>query len=195
MTVRLRPIRREDLPSFCAWREAARPYLRTPFVINLDQQIRWYEDVVCDRRATDRFWAIEASVVETFSETRMASCALAPRVERVLVGIGGLTEIQWPNGLAEISLILDPAAKGKGYGHQAFNAVLSEAFDAMGLYQVIANVYHHNPSLGFWKHMADRWGATAVDHGEVKFWAGKRHDETRFAFKWKELHAKPGDFA
>jgi len=186
MTVRLRPIRREDLPSFCAWREAARPYLRTPFVINLDQQIKWYEDVVCDRRATDRFWAIE---VRSESEHTEPIPGVWPKdwvveriVSNVLVGIGGLTDIEWENGLAEITLVLAPTTKGKGYGEQAFDLVLAEAFDAMRLLTVIAETYTHNPSLGFWRRMAEKRGATVVVLPRRKFWNGRLYDAEYFSF-------------
>lgn len=186
MTVRLRPIRREDLPSFCAWREAARPYLRTPFVLNLEQQTRWFEDVVCDRRATDRFWAIEASTPKTFISTSVANPSLSAswqgEMDGALVGIGGLTEIQFENGLAEITLILDPTQKGKGYGEQAFDLVLDEAFNAMRLETVIAEVYVHNGALGFWRRMAEKRGATVAVLPRRKFWNGRLYDAEYFSF-------------
>lgn len=167
MSVRLRPIVREDLPRFCAWRAAARSCLRTPFVLTLDQQIQWYEDVVCDRRATARYWAIEAVMFDAGVQ---------------LVGVGGLTDIEWENGRAEISLVLDPGQTRQGYGRAACDLLLAEAFDAMRLETVGAEVYQSNPALGFWEQMAETHHASRTTLPRRKFWGGAYHDAVYFSF-------------
>jgi RimJ/RimL family protein N-acetyltransferase len=147
-------------------------------VLNLDQQIRWYENVVCDRRATDRFWAIETprtSAVWTKGDE-------PDPPSEYLIGIGGLTGIQWENGLAEITLVLDPGMKGKGYGEAAFDLILAEAFGAMRLETVVAEVYVHNGALGFWRRMAEKRKATVAVLPRRKFWGGAFHDAEYFSF-------------
>lgn len=174
MSVSLRTLRTEDMPATAAWREAARPYLRTPFAVTVEQQQDFYARTVCHRHAPHRYWA----VVE----------------DEQLVGIGGLTDIAWETGIAEISLVLNPDACGHGVGSEGCRLLLGEAFDAMRLETVTAEVYHHNPALSFWKKMAARYEADVVTLPRRKWWTGQLWGADYLSFsamKWRGHVAEP----
>jgi RimJ/RimL family protein N-acetyltransferase len=98
------------------------------------------------------------------------------------VGIAGLSPIQWENGLAEISLVLNPEFVGKGYGEEAFALLLEEAFNNMRLEQVVVESYCTNPALGFWEEQAAKYGAYRTILPKRKYWNGAYHDAIYFSF-------------
>lgn len=106
--------------------------LRTPHKLTLDQQMEWYYKEVCDRRSTTRYWALRDN-------------------EDRLVGYGGIENIQWENGMGEMSLMIFSKERRKGYGRDAVNLFLLEAFGEMGLDTVFAEVYECNPNMKFWE--------------------------------------------
>jgi RimJ/RimL family protein N-acetyltransferase len=169
MTIRLATLTDADAEPTARWREAARANLRTPYVRSVEEQRAFIAGLPAHRMEY-RYWAVQV-----------------PRLsgEWQTVGIAGLSPICWENGIAEVSLVLDPARIGKGYGGQALRLLLSEAFDNLRLTQVVAEVYAHNPALGFWEKQAGRWGATRVVLPARKFWNFKYHDGIYFAFQWK----------
>lgn len=119
---------RNDLPS---------GILRTPFQLTHEQQMDWYHQEVCDRRSTTRYWALMAPFDKTHKLERM-------------VGYGGIENIQWENGIAEMSLLIRERERGNGYGAEAVELFLEQSFDEMGLDTVFAEVYACNPNLKFW---------------------------------------------
>ena len=162
MTIRLATLTDADAEPTARWREAARANLRTPYVLSVDEQCEFIGNLPKHRHEY-RYWAVKA--------------------DDQTVGIAGLNPIEWENGLAEISLVLDPVHIGKGYGAAAFALVLDEAFKQLRLAQVHADVYEHNPALGFWGHMARKYGATQATLPGRKFSGGARHDLVSYSFE------------
>lgn len=152
----------DDVQRVREWRLTCREGLRTPHMITEDQQTTFYEGVVCNTHANSRFWAV--------------------RDNGCLVAMVGLVGIQWENGLAEVSLITDPAEKGRGFGSAALEMLLREGFDNMGLATIYGECYHSNPALGFWEKMAERHGATTTTLPRRKRWAGRLWDSLYFSF-------------
>ena len=108
---------------------------------------------------------------------------------RLDVAMVGLNPIQWENGCGELSLVVDPAEAGKGTGAAAVALVLAEAFDRLRLLTVHAECYESNPALGFWRKMAERWGAWETVYPRRKFWNGRLVDSVLFTFPeetWRE---------
>ncbi|HYM24450.1 MAG TPA: GNAT family protein, partial [Vicinamibacterales bacterium] len=103
-----------------------------------------------------------------------------PRVD-VLVACVGLTDIQWENGLAEISLIVDPERAKCGHGAAAVKLVLAEAFDRLRLETVFGEVYSCNPATDFWIKVTEPYGAVAVRLPRRKFWNGQLFDSLYFS--------------
>jgi len=99
----------------------------------------------------------------------------------ILMGMGGITNIQWENKLGEISLIINPTLQGKGYGIEAVDMLLHEAFDNLGLKTVFGECYYCNEAVEFWLKIADKYkGSTAVLPNR-KLWQGKFYDSLYFS--------------
>ena len=164
-----------DVEQVRQWRNLpdARPGLRTDVMLTQLQQEAWYRDVVCDRRAVHRYWAVRDD-------------------NGVLLAQAGLTDISWGDGHAEISLIVSPHARGGGVGGEAVTLVLREAFEHMRLHQVYGEVYWCNKgALEFWVGQMERhtkWRRTSpfaaagpvVVLSDRKWWEGRFWNATYF---------------
>jgi hypothetical protein len=109
-----------------------------------------------------------------------------------LLGMGGLTNIQWENSFAEISLIINPAFKDKGYGTKAADLLLDQAFNYMGLMTVFGECYLCNAAYKFWQNIVKRYSGDFVTIPNRKYWEGNYHDAIYFWIKndgYKTLHA------
>lgn len=118
--------------------------LRTPYLLTEEMQLGWYYQEVTNRDSRTRYWAIEAS--EWLEEVRI-------EVEE-MVGYGGIENIEWENRCGELSIMLFSKYHKKGYGKEAVEMFLHEAFNHLGLETVYAEVYECNPNLGFWEKLA-----------------------------------------
>ena len=172
----LRVLTPGDCQSVLEWRNAAaaRPGLRTPYPLTAEMQDDFYTTVVSNRRSPHRYWGIHR-------DDALAGCTL--------VGMGGLTNIQWENGIAEISLLTSPSAAGQGHGQRALGLLLEEAFDRMRLLTVFGECYESNPALGFWEKMVQVYRGDAARLPRRKWWAGRLWDAYYFTFtveRWRE---------
>lgn len=151
----LRPLSAEDCERVRLWRLGCRESLRTPYMLTRSQQADFYQEVVSDRRAEGRYFGVHPEGAERLA----AMVALAP--------------IQWENGLAEISLIVDPDEEGQGVGGAAVSLILEEGFDRLRLATIFGECYECSPALGFWKKVVLGYGAELAWLPRRKFWAGK----------------------
>jgi RimJ/RimL family protein N-acetyltransferase len=173
MTVRLATLTDTDAEPTARWREAARAYLRTPYVRSVEEQRAFIRELPAHRHEY-RYWAVKADTPA--SPEKFA-------VGWETVGIAGLSPIQWENGLAEVSLVLDPARIGKGHGGAAFALLLDEAFDNLRLEQVIAEIYMSNPAVRFWARMAEKYEAARATLPKRKFVGGRFQDALYLSFQ------------
>lgn len=118
--------------------------LRTPYKLTPDMQEKWYWNQIANRDSHTRYWAIEQS--EWYEHVRI-------EVEQ-MIGYGGIENIEWENRCGELSVMLFSKFRGKGYGKQAVQMFLDQAFGVLGLETVYAEVYECNPNLGFWEKLA-----------------------------------------
>jgi len=95
--------------------------------------------------------------------------------------MGGLTNIEWDNRIAEISLILGPKYRKKGKGKEAAELVLKEGFNRIGLKTVYGECYKCNPSVGFWEHLIEKYKGYKTILPNRKFFEGF-HDSIYFSF-------------
>lgn len=131
----MRPLTRDDAERVRVERNALPDgILRTPYKLTPEMQQEWYEDVICDRRSTTRYWA------------------LWDRFE--FVGYGGIENIQWENGIGELSVMIFSDYRGQGYGSEAVDRFIDEAFNSLRLATVYAEVYESNPNIRFWQKIA-----------------------------------------
>ena len=167
MGVALRSSSLADVEQVRLWRNEVLEALRTPFRLTQEMQADFYANTVCNRAADSRWWSVYDG--------------------SLFIGLAGLCNIQWENGLAEISLIIDPEKRGKGYGVQAVDAVLAEGFGNLGLDTIYGECYECNPALGFWDRMVGRRGGYTTMLPRRKRWQGKLYDSLYFAFCYEEV--------
>lgn len=152
-----------DCEAARVWRNAARETLRTPFLLTETMQRDFYAEVVCNRQSVHRYFAV--------------------RQGSALIGMGGLTNIAWEAGSAEISLILSPNSRGAGFGRQSALLLLREAFHVLRLVHVYGEVYHSNKgAVAFWSKLAAEWKARTAVLPARTFWNGQHWDSLYFDF-------------
>ena len=162
----LRAPTREDLEEVRKWRSNCRHVLRTPYLQTKEMQENFYDEVVCKSK-NSRWWSVYNS--------------------QGLVGFTGLSNIEWENGLAEISLIIDPLYHGQGYGRRIVELVLSEGFYNMGLKTIYGECYQCNPAIEFWRKLTEEHGGYYTMIPRRKLWQGQLYDALHFSV-WKGVN-------
>ena len=71
-----------------------------------------------------------------------------------MVGVAGLTSIDWVNRRAEFSLYIDPQVHRKGFGAMALRTLLRHGFYNLGLNSIWGETFQDNPAV----HMFERVG-------------------------------------
>ena len=131
------------------WRRECPEALRTPEIPNKQSQLRWFESL---ENSNHRYWG----------------CVEGEK----LVAVAGLTYISWDNRSAEISLIVDPEQKKKGFGREAVERTLAMGFGRMNLEVIYGECYECAHNVGFWrKALPTR--TTWVDLPDRKYWNGE----------------------
>ncbi len=173
--MKLKALTLEDAQRAREWRNDTRVSLRTPFLLTEKMQEDFYFNLSRDARM--RYWAIEG--------------------EAVTVGAGGLVGIEWENRIAEISLILDPSKRGKGYGMEAVDLILHEGFCNMNLANIYGECYECNPAAKFWAKVCRKYEAYTTALPQRKYWNGKYYDSLYFNIGGDKFGTnrdqKPGD--
>ena len=129
----------------------------------------FFDNVINNRDSRHRYFSIMGKMKES--------------LEREFIGMCGLTNIEWENGTAEISLIINPRYRGKGNGENSTCLLLGEAFGNMRLFSVFGEVYDCG-NRAFWETLVDRIGGsykTNLKHR--KYYNGKMYDSMWFSFK------------
>jgi RimJ/RimL family protein N-acetyltransferase len=161
--ITLRPLSAENMEDVRQWRMDIPETLRTPYMLTYEQQQDYYRTVICDRRSTTRYWGVWDG--------------------EVFVGMGGIENIEWTNRRGEISVLINPERRGKGYGKQAVESFLHQAFHHLGLLNVWGECYYCSPAVGFWQKLVELYGAYSTTHPNVKFFDGKLFNSFWFNFK------------
>ena len=182
--MRLRALDYDDMESINKWRNESKVGLRTNGPETLGKQDEFYEMI--QNRNDMRFWAVE--------EKKENGSGYPDYL--TLIGQGGFTPINWENQNAEISLIIDPEQRGKGYGEKAVDLLLEQAFDYMGLHTVYGEVYSCNiEGMAFWEKMIKKYKADMRVLPARKYWKGSYWESLYFTF-WDfeyTIVAKPED--
>lgn len=125
MSLRLCQIEQEDLPQLRDWRNSPeiRLYTREYRLLNMENQQDWFEWVSKDR-STEMFGIM---------------------ADKWLVGVCGLTNINWVNRTAEISIYVgNPSYQGVGIGFEVLELLKQKAFEEFNLNKLWAEVYSSN---------------------------------------------------
>jgi len=102
-----------------------------------------------------------------------------------LVGVAGLTSLDWFNRRAEFSLYIDPERQRQGLGRGALAVLLAHAFTNLALEQVWGEVFDGNPALNLFAQQGFQ-----VD-GKRRGWYwkdGKAHDAHLISITRSEWH-------
>ncbi len=160
----LRVLTAEDCELIRVWRNQNLAAWRTSHLLTEEMQAEFYREVVCNRNAPHRFWAVDEG--------------------SRLVGMVGITHIQWENRLAEVNLIMAPDMMR--LAHEAVDLLLKQAFDFMGLLTVCGECYMCSPQLAFWKQVSERHEAYTTTLPRRKWWDGKLWDSLHISFRKNE---------
>jgi len=155
------------------WRNGEPQFLRTPYMITEKMQDEFYDNVINNRDSKHRYFAIiEKGEFQNKNKTYNPD---------YFIGMGGLTNIEWENGTAEISLIIAPEYRGQGKGKEAVDLLLDEAFKQMRLYTVYGEVYGCG-NVEFWEKMINDNGAYRTDLPDRKYYQGVVYSSVWFRF-------------
>ena len=153
----------QDVERVRHWRNNALETLRTPYLISEDMQSNFY-DSLQNRESRNRYWSIYDN--------------------DELIGFGGLTGIEWENGLAEISLIMGAKYRGKGLGRRAVALILDTGFGNMGLKTIYGECYECNTAVDFWGAITKEHGGYITTIPRRKMWQGQLYDAVHFSI-WR----------
>lgn len=158
-----------DVEEVRKWRNLDMSGLRTPYGLTGVMQQRFYENVICNRDSNHRYWGI-------FNDN---NC---------IVAMTGLTDIQWENGIAEISLVVAPTQRSNGLGKDIVTMVLKKAFGQLRLNTIFGECYECNPAVGFWKQVLKKYAAYTTMLPNRKFWDGQYYNSFYFSIDADEFN-------
>lgn len=158
----LAPLSHYDMEQVRLWRNLVPETLRTPFMLTEEQQRDYYDKVICDRRGNTRYWGLWT--------------------QAGFVGYGGIESIEWENRQGEISLLIGPDYRGKGYGREAVRLFLEQAFEDMNLHAVHGECYYSSPAVDFWKKLIEHYRGHCVDLPHRKYHGGQYWPSCWFIF-------------
>lgn len=160
--IRLGPITQRNCDIVRYWRNDFRQSLRTSILLTQEMQTDFYNRISHDRKSEDRYW-------EVYNEA-------------AFVGLGGLTDIEWENSLAEISLFIDPEVQHAGIGTEAVRALCEEGFLRMGLKTILGEAFKCNPNWKFWEKLTLKFGGYMTELPNRKFWNGEHYPSLYFSW-------------
>lgn len=180
----LEPLTREDMEQIRVWRHGVPETLRTPYMLTKEMQEDYYENVICNRNSTTRYWALKDNIVtgDNWPDIAIgrANC-LHPVETMLLIGYGGIENISWENRIGEISLLIAPDYRGKGYGREAVRIFLDQAFNYLNLEYVHGECYGCGP-WKFWQKQVKEYLGNGTIFGHCKYWAGRYYQSYQFEF-------------
>ncbi|MFA5323736.1 MAG: GNAT family protein [Smithella sp.] len=176
--MKLQALSLSDLETVRLWRNENLAMLRTPFLLTLEMQADFYHNVVCNRQAYARYWAIVGDNNQYWCKDGNGS--FIPGRNSMLIGMCGLENISWENRSAEISIIMDPEIHG--YGEQAVDMLLDQGFNCLNLENIYGECYECCPAIGFWNKMNRRHKAIISVLPKRKYWQGRYCDSLYFNY-------------
>jgi hypothetical protein len=159
------------------WKNDLPEALRTPSRLTYEQQLNFYNEVVCNRTSKHKYCGIYI---------KKHACSDPADGEsyfnNTLIGMGGIVNIEFENGIGEIYLMLGPDFIGKGFGSKALKLLLDMGFNQLRLNNIFGECYKCNKNIGFWKHQITKYNATAVILPARKYYNGEYYDSLYFNF-------------
>lgn len=183
--IRFRAIEPDDLPRLRDWRNEAIAHHRQWRPLNMVNQREWLERVT---HGTDQIMlAVEVPIVwERGKPSRRAVAGEEP-MGRTLVGVGGLTYVDWVRRRSEISVFIGATNQRRGLGTAALRGLCAYGFDHLGLHRLYAEIYAYNAvSIRLFEKVGFRREGALREH---MFHRGEWHDSYLYgllAREWRE---------
>ena len=156
---------REEVEEVRRWRNEELQFLRTPYRLTPEMQRNFYDTVISNRDSPHRYYGLYH--------------------DGEFVGFGGLTNIDYINGHTEVSLIIHPEHRGAGYGKEAVELLLKEAYHSLRMNMVYGEVYRCG-NWQFWEKIIANYGGHGAILEDRKFWDGKYWDSIYFSLTKKQ---------
>ena len=153
--MKLRALNLDDMYEILRWREDIPETLRTPYPLTADMQDKYYDDVICNRDSKTRYFAIIEKVKKITEKPDSTHSDFKMEEVDELIGMGGIENIEWENRRGEISLIINPDYRKRGYGKKAVDLILDFAFNRLNIDHVWGECYLCGNHL-FWENIVDR---------------------------------------
>ena len=154
--IELKDLTEEVAIAAAGWRNDSPESCRTDKPSTVESQKDWFSKL--NYRSDMVYWTVESNGIP--------------------VGIGGLTGItDW---CAEISIVIDPTARGKGIGKTAVDLILEAGF-GMGLKVIYGEVYKCSPAMTFWHHILEKYSPKWSWLPNRKMFQGEIYDSEYFS--------------
>jgi RimJ/RimL family protein N-acetyltransferase len=160
--MKLQTLTREQVQEVREWRNNEPQFLRTPYLITEQMQDDFFDNVINNRDSKHRYFGIIGDTGD------------------FILGMCGITDIEWENGTAEISLIIAPQCRGNGYGKEAVDLLLHEAKFNMRLSSIYGEVYDCG-NRRFWEKIVKNKGGYKTDLVKRKYWNGELYGSMWFS--------------
>lgn len=186
--MKLQPPTLKDCQKVRLWRNEVLETLRTPYPLTEEMQEEFYRNVICNRFSPHIYWGIHAEMPEKVKVEGLPVCEIANSTKPRFIGMAGLTFIERENMQAEISLIIDPAQKLKGYGTKAVHLLLDQAFNYLNLELVYGECYLvPYGAQDFWKKITETYEGQWKYIRKGKYWGGQHYDTLYFDIRKDEF--------
>jgi len=156
----------------------------------IDLWVRWLNDPETTR-TLGNVGVFTREMEERYFDQRAADAsstefAIYGRATSRPIGSTGLKEINLRTGSATFGIMIgDPAYRNRGFGTEATRLVLDYAFHALGLHNVLLNVFSHNPRG---KRAYEKAGFKEIGRRRESYRLGQRRYDTVI------MHALATDF-
>jgi hypothetical protein len=167
------------------WRNKLEGVLRTPFFLTDKMQESFYNNIICNRNSNNRFFGVYTFESLDSSLAINTKTMQARRVNE-FIGMVGLVNIEWENGLAEVSMIINPNLCNKGIGSQALDLLLDKGFNHMNLINIYGEVYECNSAVNFWVKQIKKYDAYTTTLPSRKYFDGKYFNSVYFNFNFND---------
>ena len=172
----LKVLEQKHMPQIIIERNKVMETLRTPMYLNENMQDAYFQDVICNRDSKTRYWAVYESM-EDYAYKFKNRIVDHKGIKTEFIGYGGVENIQFENGIGELSLLVFEQYRKKGYGKEAVSMFLDNAFNYLGLKNVYLECYYCNKSgIAFWEKILAKYNGYKTILPNRKYYAGDYHD-------------------
>ena len=165
--MQLQAVTERDVEQARQWRNKNLVSYRTPFFLTAEMQREFYLNVICNRKADHRYYSVYDG--------------------KKFIALIGLVNISFENRNAEISMVINPKFKLRGYGKKCLRLLLNEGFNSLNLDNIYGESYHCNADVGFWYKMIKDYDIKSITLPARRFANGEYHNSVYFNFNKEDV--------